>query len=114
MHNIFLHRPDREPDLHDVFFLLVKVLQNQEIILAQIDDLKAAVANEATVEASAITLLQGLSTQLAAALAGSNTAADVQAVIDNINANAATLANAVAANTPAPPVDASAPGNPGA
>jgi hypothetical protein len=101
MRNIFLNGADREPDLRDLIYLLHKVLQNQEIILAQIDDLKAAVANDTTVEQSAITLLQGLSTQLSAALAGANSSADVQAVIDSINANASTLAAAVAANTPA-------------
>lgn len=68
--------------------------------MAQIDDLKAAVANDTTVEQSAITLLNGLSAQLAAALAGGNPSADVQGVIDNINANATSLAAAVTANTP--------------
>lgn len=69
--------------------------------MAQIDDLKAAVANETTVEQSAITLLGSLSAQLQAALNGGNPTADVQAVIDTMNANQTALAAAVTANTPA-------------
>lgn len=78
-----------------------KVLKQGKAIMAQIDDLKAAVANETTVEQSAITLLGSLSAQLQAALNGGNPTADVQAVIDTMNANQTALAAAVTANTPA-------------
>ena len=74
--------------------------------------LQTAVANEGTVEASAITLLQGLSAQLQQLIANSGNTVDpaaVQAIVDSINANAATLAAAVTANTPAAPAPASAP-----
>lgn len=74
--------------------------------MAALDDLKAAVAAEQTVEQSAITLLNGLTSQLAALVAASNgsvAAADIQAIVTSVNANAAALAAAVTANTPAAP-----------
>lgn len=89
-----------EQRLIEMFYMLDRKVDD---LMAQIDDLKAAVAAEATVEASAISLLNGLSAQLTAALSGNNPSADVQAVIDNINANTTSLAAAVTANTPAAP-----------
>lgn len=73
--------------------------------MAQIDDLKAAVANETTEQESVITLLNGIAAQLAAANSNQPNP-DVQAVIDQINTNTAAMAAAVTANTPsaaAPP-----------
>ena len=66
-------------------------------------DLQAAVAQETTVEQSAITLLSSLSAQLTAALASSNPTAAVEAVVATMNANQAALAAAITANTPAAP-----------
>jgi hypothetical protein len=66
-------------------------------------DLQAAVAQEATVEGSAIVLLQNLSAQLTAALASGNPTAAVEAVVTTMNTNQTALAAAVAANTPAAP-----------
>jgi len=63
-----------------------------------LDELKAKVDAEGTVEQSAITLLQGLSAQLTAA---KNDPAQIQAIADEIDANSASLAAAVSANTPA-------------
>lgn len=63
-----------------------------------LDDLKAKVDNEATVEQSAITLLQGLSAQIKA---NANDPAKLQALADEVDANATSLAAAVTANTPA-------------
>lgn len=60
--------------------------------------IQAAVTNETTVEASAITLLQNLSAQLTSL---KNDPAAIQALADSINANATSLAAAVTANTPA-------------
>lgn len=74
----------------------------------QVQDLQAAVANDTTVEQSAITLLQGLSAQLKAAIVASATAGDltaVEAVAQQIDANSTSLAAAVAANTPAAPAN---------
>ena len=72
--------------------------ENQEMAVLQ--DIQAAVTAEKTVEDSVVTLLTSISAQLKAALAANDPAA-VQAIVDQINTNAATLAAAVTANTPA-------------
>lgn len=71
--------------------------------MASLADITVAVAAETTVEASVVALLTQLSADLQAALANNDPVA-MQAVVDSINANAAAMAAAVAANTPAPPV----------
>ena len=82
--------------------------------MAAIDDkiaaLQTEVANQTTVDNSAVALLQGLSTQLAAALAAAANAgatpAQLQALTDlqtTLAANDTTLSAAVTANTPAAP-----------
>jgi hypothetical protein len=68
--------------------------------MAAIDDLQAEVAKVKSVEASAITLLQGLSQLLKDAIASGNPAA-IQAVVTDLDASATALADAVTANTPA-------------
>ena len=64
---------------------------------AQMDKLTADVAAEGTVIQSAITLLQGLSQQLKDA---ATDPVALQAVIDSIDSQTASLAAAVQANTP--------------
>jgi hypothetical protein len=71
------------------------------ILMATIDELKVDVEAQTEVINSAVVLLNGLSAQLAAAIA-SNDPAKVQAVKDELDANTAALAAAVAANTVAP------------
>lgn len=82
-------------------------------IMASIDDLVNDVAAESTVDDSIIALVQGLQTQLAAALANVTIPPDVQAKIDQafagIEANKAKLAAAVVAGTPAAPAAPAAP-----
>lgn len=81
----------------------ISAIQQQETAeMATLADIQTAVANETTVEQSAITLLQQLSQQLQAALA-SNDPNAIQSVVDQLNANAQALADAVSANTPAQP-----------
>jgi len=70
--------------------------------MATLQDLVDDVTDEKTVIASAKTLLEGLSGQLAAAIASGNPA-KIQEVKDLIDKNKADLAAAVAANTPTPP-----------
>ena len=78
--------------------------------MAALDDkitaLTAEVANNTSVESSALTLISGLATQLAAALAAAAAAgatpaqlASLQSVADTLTANDTALAAAVAANT---------------
>lgn len=80
--------------------LLRRIIVNQETIMATLADITAAVAAEKTVEDSVVTLLQQLAQQLKDALANNDPAA-MQAVVDQINANAKALSDAVTANTPA-------------
>ena len=68
----------------------------------QVQDLQAAVANEITVEQSAITLIQNLATAIKGAASTGDLAA-VETLAQEINTNAAALAAAVAANTIAQP-----------
>jgi hypothetical protein len=86
-----------------------KSLENH---MAALDDaisaLQTEVANQTTVDNSAVTLLQGLSTQLAAALAAAANAgatpaqlAELTALQTALAANDTTLGAAVTANTPA-------------
>lgn len=72
--------------------------------------LQAAVANEVAVDTSAITLINGISARVQAAvdvaISGGATAeqlAPVQAEVDQLNASATALAAAVQTNTPAAP-----------
>ena len=97
MHKIieaFKHHFDTTPEWAKM------ILANQEKIMAAIDDLATAVAAEDTVIDSAITLLQGLSAALAAA---GTDPAKLAALQTDITAKTKTLADAVAANTPAAP-----------
>jgi len=66
--------------------------------MADLTELQAAVAADTSVTASAVTLLQGLAAQLAAA--GTDPAA-LAAIVSDLNENTDALAAAVAANTPA-------------
>ncbi len=70
--------------------------------MATLDDVVAAVAAESTVVDSAVTLLTSLKAALDAAIA-SGDPTKIQAVSDSIGAQTKTLADAVAANTPAAP-----------
>ncbi len=79
--------------------------------------LKAAVAQETTVDQSAITLIQGIATQLNNLVAGGQQTvnpADVAAIVTQLQAGTKALADAVTANTalvnpPAPPPPATPP-----
>jgi hypothetical protein len=74
-------------------------------IMSALSDLQAAVAQEDTAIASAITLLQGLKSALDAAIASGDPAA-LQALSTDIGNQTAALAAAVTANTPAAPAPA--------
>lgn len=64
--------------------------------------LQAQVAQNATVEGSAVTLIQGLATQLAAAIAAQNNGdtAALPALQTQLQSSAAALSAAITANTP--------------
>lgn len=77
-----------------------RILKNQELIMAALDDLAAAVAAEDTVIDSAVTLLNGLKAALDAA---GTDPAKLAALSADITAKTAALSTAVSANTPAAP-----------
>jgi hypothetical protein len=70
--------------------------------MATLADVQASVAAQTTVEASVVTLINGLAQQLKVALAANDPVA-VQALVDQISANTKGLSDAVTANTPATP-----------
>ena len=74
------------------------LLNLQGIEMTALNDLQASVANEDTIIASALTLIQGFSAQLAAAGTDSDALAQLKVDIDS---RAQALAAAVQANTPA-------------
>jgi hypothetical protein len=72
--------------------------QKEKIMTAQLAALQAQVAENTAVETSAVTLIQGIAAQLAAA---QDDPAAVAALVDQLNASADALAAAVSANTTA-------------
>jgi hypothetical protein len=69
-------------------YLITQVRRGSRSIMADLTGLQQAVANETTVEQSAITLLNGLAEQLKNA--GTDPVA-IQAVVDQINSSSAAL-----------------------
>jgi hypothetical protein len=84
---------------------LAAILTQGKTIMASVADVQADVTAQTTVIGSAVTLLQGLSAQLAAA--GTDPAA-LDAIKASLDANTAALAAAVVANTPGAPAPAQA------
>ncbi len=91
----------------DAVLELLRLLLNQgEDTMADLTALQAQVAASVTVEQSAITLIQGLAAQIAAA--GTDPAA-LAALVTQLNTSAAALGAAITANTPAQAPAAPAP-----
>jgi hypothetical protein len=83
----------------DAVLELLRLLLNQgEDTMADLTALEAQVAASVTVEQSAITLIQGLAAQIAAA--GTDPAA-LASLVTQLNTSAAALGAAITANTPA-------------
>lgn len=106
------HQFIRDDEVSAKLDRILLALQTQEKTMAAIDDkitaLQAEVARQTTVDASALTLIQGFGAQLAAAVAAAQangaTPAQLQELTDlqsAIAANDSGLATGVAANTPA-------------
>lgn len=95
LHDLY-HHPEQpvitNRDLAE--FLLI----TYEEIMTQLQDLQAAVQAEDTVIASAVTLIQGIAQRIADAGVDPDA---LQALTDDITAQAASLGAAVQANTPA-------------
>lgn len=93
-----------ETKLNHILALLCPIAQQETKIMAALDDLTNAVANETTVEASAATAITGLIAQVAALTSsGADTvpAADVEALVAKMQASQAGLTAAIPQNTPA-------------
>lgn len=76
------------------------IIKNQQTIMQELEDLKAAVAEEDTVIDSVLTLVSGMADQIAALKPN---AADIAALAADIRSKKDALAAAVTANTPPPP-----------
>ena len=101
--HVYLHMVESENDKLDQILALLLEIKYKEIqIMADLTTLQTQVTANTTVEGSAVILIQGIATQLAAAIA-SNDPAKLQALQDQLNTSATALAAAVAANTPAAP-----------
>lgn len=77
-----------------------KLLQGEVAMSQQLDDLTTQVAANTTVEESAVTLINGIAAQLAAA---GTDPVKLTALKNSLSASAGDLAAAITANTPAPP-----------
>jgi glutamine synthetase type III len=95
---------------------LFRMNATSDSLAAEITGLQTDVAAETTVVGSAVTLIQGLASSLAAAIAAagnqgatSDQLASLNALQTQINTDVSSLAAAVAANTPAAPAPAPAP-----
>ena len=90
------HRLNDKLDL--VLRLLIHVLNKENLLMATLQDVTAAVAAESTVDDSIIVLLNGIVQQLKDAMA-SNDPAALDVVVANIQLNTAKIQAAVTANT---------------
>lgn len=86
--------------LDDIIHLLHRLLEKENRIMADLTALTAQVQANTDAEASAITLLNGLSAQLAAV---ATDPVKVAELATSLKASADALAAAVVANTPAAP-----------
>lgn len=98
--HIWNHDEGGERKLDLIVQLLRAVLAQGAKMSQELDDLTAEVAAETTVEQSAITLLNGLAAQLAAA---GTDPVKLKALTASIKSSSDSLAAAVVANTPAAP-----------
>jgi outer membrane murein-binding lipoprotein Lpp len=94
----------------DQILSLVQTLQGKEDqIIMDLKPLTAQVAQNTSLEASAVTLIQGIAAQLAA---DQNDPAAVAALSTQLNNSATALAAAITANTPAAPPTPDPPASP--
>lgn len=88
--------------LNQILSRLGTITQLEEMQMAGVQDIQAAVSEQTDVVGSAVTLLDQIHQQLTDALA-SNDPAAVQAVLDQLASNRQALADAVVRNTDAAP-----------
>jgi predicted RNA-binding Zn ribbon-like protein len=83
-----------------IIFQIDRLIKKGAGITMTLDELQVQVTENTSLEQSAITLIQGIAAQLAAA---AQDPAKIQALSDQLNASADALAAAIQANTPAVP-----------
>lgn len=86
-------------DLRRILWRLDYLISLEVAELAALDDLKAQVAANTEIEASAVILIQGIAAQLKAAIESGNPA-ELTALADKLHTSATSLADAITANTP--------------
>lgn len=93
---------------HQINKIIQTIQKAEHNIMANLDALTAAVANDTTVDQAIITLLNGLAQQLRDLIAqGIIDPVELQSLVDQITANSDAISAAVVANTPVvePPVE---------
>ena len=95
---------------NEVLNLLHEINNKVNLIMATLQDIANAVNNETSVDNAIVTLLDGIVTQLQAALASEDPTA-MAGVVANIQNNTAILTAAITANTPVTASQASATSN---
>ena len=91
------------------YFNLIRTAKKGATIMATVMDMKAAVEQDTSVTNSAVILIQSLAAKIQELINQGADPAALQALVDELNANNATLAAAVAANTPVDPTAPPAP-----
>jgi hypothetical protein len=86
--------------LDRILELLEKIYKREGIIMGDLDAITAQVAQNESVEQSAITLINSLASQIAGLI---NDPVALAALVTSMNASATALAAAITANTPAAP-----------
>jgi len=99
-HHIQLDDSETNQKLDKIIQMLGIIQRKEDTMSAELDALTVQVAANTTVEQSAITLIQGLATQIAAL---KNDPAAITALSASLKNSADALAAAITANTPAAP-----------
>ena len=97
--------PQRE-EISEILVLVRRIAQQQEGMMATLDEVLASVTAEDAVDDSIIALLVGIKAQLDAVLAGNLTAAQqakVDEIFSKVEASKVKVENAILANTPQAP-----------
>jgi hypothetical protein len=94
--DVFVHHDDTKLD--KILRLLETVIRKEDQMSKELDDLTVQVKANTDVEASAITLIQGIAAQLVAA---KDDPVKVAALGATLKTSATALAAAISANTPA-------------
>jgi hypothetical protein len=109
--HLHIHHHHHDDSDLDVLTAIHSLKQEIKKMALSLDALTQAVADEKTVEDSAIALLGGLTSKINDLIAASGNSVDpaaLQAIVDELNTNKAALSAAVVLNTPASPAPPSA------